>query len=1083
MEKLSLYWLGPPLVEWKGRPNKLETRKAEALLVYLSLNTEKCRRETLATMFWQESSQQKALANLRRTLASLNASLPGWIEADRETIALKRDNKLWVDVDIFQRLRFQCKEHNHPASKVCEDCLANLVKAVELYRGDFLDGLNLSDSPIFDEWQFFQRDGLHQEFAEILQILSSSYAETCQWEQAILYARRWQALDRLQEAACRTLMDLYDRSGQRSAAMHQYEELTRLLSEHMSQAPEEKTRRLYEQIRGRDEAKRMVPVSSHWSSFPLLKTKLYIPTAPASRVKRSHLVARLREVEKKALTIISAPAGFGKTTLLAEWIMQTTFPVAWLSLDNGDNDPYRFLSYLISALESIHEDIGAEAQEFIQSPQLVNAEIILASLVNDLDKLAQHFVFVIDDYQFIHEHAVHEELAYLLEHIPSNMHIVIATRADPPLRLGRLRAHDQMLELRTQDLRFTAEEAAQLLNEVMRLGLSEKDIETLEEHTEGWVVGLKMAAISLQGRENASEFIRAFSGSHRYVLDYLVEEVLKRQPAHVQSFLLHTSILEKLNHSLCDALVNEGWKQAGESGQTVLENLESNNLFLIPLDDNKQWYRYHHLFADLLQTQLQKSLGNQDITRLHLRAAAWYEQNGLIIDSIHHASIASDDEMVERLIRQHYLEIMNRGEMSWVRYWMGSLSKELVYRRPWLCLFEAMNRAWFGQLEEANSYLNEAEKHIQAKDSAPSVDSMLAYHAYVRSRVIAMQGDTRRAIKYCLTAREHVPPDRLDLRIDFSITLGYEYFLYGDFLRADEVLNEMIRSGYAARAINNPVAAYCLLARSQVYQGRLHEADDLLHKAADLIGDESGQYRGVTALVAVEFASLLCEWNNLEAALVRLKRGLDSLLWWGKADDFCLAYITLARIYFALGDRTEAIEAVEKAAQLMHSCGVFSEAHNTVKAAQVKMWLIEGQWSSINHWVATLEKRIGSSDSFRYEDELPHITLARVFIAQNKAEEAIRLLSCQEESAQSGGRQGRLIEILLLKSLAFQTQGDRTEAGIALIKSLSLAEPSGYLRVYLDEGEPILRSLRQLNLSELTPPIREYVNRLLTAGT
>lgn len=279
--------------------------------------------------------------------------------------------------------------------------------------------------------------------------------------------------------------------------------------------------------------------------------------------------------------------------------------------------------------------------------------------------------------------------------------------------------------------------------------------------------------------------------------------------------------------------------------------------------------------------------------------------------------------------------------------------------------------------------------------------------------------------------------------------------MYGDFINANKILNETIRSGYIARAINNPVAAYCLLARSQVYQGRLHEADDLLQKAAQLIHEAGSQYLGAVGLVEVETAALLCEWNDVDAALVRLKRGLDYLPWWGKADDFCLAYITLARIQLARGNRTEAAGAIEKAAQLVQTCGVFSEARSVVEAAQVKSWLVQGDWLAVDRWAATLEKRFSSHDPFRYEDELTHITQARVFIAQNKLDEAIRLLSGLEESARSGGRQGRLIDIMLLKALALQGVGSNAQAGLALTKSLTLAEPSGYVRVFLDEGRPI----------------------------
>ena len=732
MESLKLSWLGHPLVELKGRAIKLETRKAAALLAYLSLNPGECPREVLATMFWQEGNQQKALANLRRTLSSLKSSLPGWIEADRETITLRRNGKLWVDVDAFHQSLSQLKEHHHPENEACDICLSMLEKAVELYRGNFMDGLNLTDAPSFDDWQFFQRDGLLQEFADVLKRFSSGCSERGHWDQAIIYARRWVAMDRLHEPACRALMDLYIRSGQRSAALHQYEELARLLNEQLGQAPEEETRRLVEQIRGRDEAKQAEETPKSPTSFPLLKTKLYIPTAPDSRVERSHLLARLDDVKKKALTIVSAPAGFGKTTLLAEWVAQTSLPVAWLSLDNGDNDPYRFLSYLIAALGSIHEEVGLEAQQIMRSSQPAPPHVLLASLLNDLGKVAEPYVLVIDDYQFIIEHAVHEATAYLLDHIPSNMHIVIATRADPPLQLGRMRAHGQILELRTQDLRFTSEEVTEFLNAVMWLGLSMDDIEALESRTEGWVVGLKMAALSLQGHANVSEFIQAFSGSHRYVLDYLLDEVLWRQPAHVQDFLLETSILDKLNGSLCDALTNEGGRRSGEGGQAVLEYLEKSNLFVVPLDDHKQWYRYHHLFADLLHARLQQISKIQDIAALHARAAQWFQHNGSTDEAIHHASLTSNNEWVEQLIEQNYMEMYHRGEASSIRSWTGKLSKELIFRRPWLCIYEAQSHALFGQLDEADVLIAKAEEHLQLEIPAADTKSMLGHIAFIK---------------------------------------------------------------------------------------------------------------------------------------------------------------------------------------------------------------------------------------------------------------------------------------------------------------------------------------------------------------
>jgi len=1082
VESLKLFWLGHPLVEFKGRAIKLETRKAAALLAYLCLNPGDCTREVLATMFWQEGNQQKALANLRRTLSSLNSSLPKWIEADRETITLKRNDKLWVDVDVFHQLLLQLKEHSHPVNEICDECISTLDKAVELYRGEFLEGLNLTNAPIFDDWQFFQQDGLQQEFANVLQRLCFGHSKLGQWDQAIFHARRWVAMDRLHEPAWRALMDLYARSGQRTAALYQYQELERLLNEQLGQVPEEETRRLYRQIRGRDEVKQVVEPPEHPTSFPLLKTKLYIPSVPESRVARSHLLARLSEAEQKALTIISAPAGFGKTTLLAEWIAQTTLPIAWLSLDNGDNDPYRFLSYLIAAIKSINEEVGLEAQQIMRSPQLIPLPVILASLLNDLGKVAEPYVLVMDDYQFITEHSVNEAMAYLMDHIPSNMRIVIATRADPPLQLGRLRAHGQMLELRTRDLRFTPQEATEFLNDVMRLGLSAEDIEALETRTEGWVVGLKMAALSLKEHENASEFIRVFSGSHRYVLDYLVEEVLKRQPTHVQTFLLETSILEKLSGSLCNALMGEEWKRSGENCQAVLEYLEKSNLFLLPQDENKQWYRYHHLFADLLRARLQVSLGAEGVAQLHVRASDWHEQHGSVLEAIHHASLASDDERLERFIEQNYMELVSRGEQSSLRYWTGKLTKELVYRRPRLCIWEAYSHSWFGELDEADRLLEAAEKRIRSEISTSDTRPMQAHLAYVKSRVTAMRGDLPRAIEFCLLAREYAPVDNLALQLDTRITLGYEYFLNGDYANALPTLQETFRSGLTAGAVINTVAASCLLARLYANQGLLHKSFDTYQLAAQSIPEASGQHLGAKALVEIGIADVLCEWNDLDAALVHLERGLDLLRWWGKADDLILACITLARIHLAHANRSDALEAVEKAIGAFQKRGVFSEARRAIEIAQVKLWLAQGDTQATNRWAISLEGRCASDNQFGFENELTAITRARVLMAQNKFDEAVGLLSHLEETARSAERMGRVIEILLLEALALQAMGNFDHAISALTKSLTLADPEGYMRIFLDEGQPMLKLLKRLGTKKLTPQLNEYVNRLLEAG-
>lgn len=811
----------------------------------------------------------------------------------------------------------------------------------------------------------------------------------------------------------------------------------------------------------------------------LIRTKLHLPFIRPELVPRPRLQEQIAQGLRGPLTLITAPAGFGKTTLVASCIASCGSTVAWLSLDKDDNQAGRFLSYLVAALQEADNTIGSEAAQLLAAAQQAPPEAVLTSLINDLDTTGRDIVLVLDDYQFIKSQAVHEEVAFLLEHCPKTFHLVIATRSDPPLPLTRLRARGQTVELRAADLCFTEPEAAQFLNDVMGLHLDPGSVAVLEERTEGWIAGLQMAALSMRNHEDVPGFIEGFSGTNRYILDYLLEEVLASQSPEIQRFLLYTSILERLTAPLCDAVLanDEGFKSQSAS---ILEYLERANLFLVPLDDERIWYRYHHLFADLLRTQLQNSLGAQGVAQLHVRASDWHGQNGSILEAIHHASMASDDERVERFIEQNYMELVSRGEQSGMRLWTGKLSKELVYSRPLLCIYEAMSHSWFGELDEADRLLEEAEKRIRSEISAPDAHSMLGLLAYVKSRVTAMRGDIHRAIEFCLKAREYVPASNLALQLDTRITLGYEYFLKGDYANASPILNETIRSGIAAGAVINTVAASCVMARLYAVQGLLNKSYDTYQIAAQSIPEASGQHLGARALVEVGIADVLCEWNDLDAALVHMRQGLALMPWWGKADDFALAYITLARIHLAQANRSDAIEAVEKAIQLIQTRGVFSEARHAVEIAQVKLWLAQGDLQAANRWAASQEERLSSDDLFGFENELTHITQARVFIAQNKPNEAIGLLSHLEETARSAGRMGRVIEILLLQALAMRELGDSEHALLALTKCLTLAEPEGYVRVFLDEGQPMQMLLAQWLAHASAGPLRDYAIRLLS---
>jgi len=421
-------------------------------------------------------------------------------------------------------------------------------------------------------------------------------------------------------------------------------------------------------------------------STPILATKLYIPPPRPKVVLRPRLIERLSEglSSGRKLTLISASAGFGKTTLISEWVADCGRPVAWLSLDEGDNDPTRFLTYLVAALQTIAANIGAWVLGALQSPQPPPTEAILTTLVNEIVTLPDDFILVLDDYHTIDSKPVDQALTFLVEHLPPQMHLVIATREDPPFPLARLRVSGQLNELRATDLRFTPAEAAEFLNRVMGLNLSAEDIASLENRTEGWIAGLQLAAISMQGRRDAARFIKSFTGSHHFVLDYLVEEVLQQQSESVQAFLLRTSILDRLCGPLCDAVMLD----SSASGQETLAYLERANLFIVPLDDERRWYRYHHLFAELLRQRLHQSTASstgyegKGVAEYHIRASVWYEDNGLEIEALFHAAAAKDVERAARLVEGKGMPLHYRGVVGPVLHWLESLPTMVLDASP-----------------------------------------------------------------------------------------------------------------------------------------------------------------------------------------------------------------------------------------------------------------------------------------------------------------------------------------------------------------------------------------------------------------
>src|SRR3989440_1021173 len=600
----------------------------------------------------------------------------------------------------------------------------------------------------------------------------------------------------------------------------------------------------------------------------LLSTKLHRPLPRAHLVRRPQLAARLTQGVMGPLTLVSAPAGFGKTTLLAQWFAESGMPVAWLSLEAGDNELVRFLSYLIAALQTLDPRVGAVALALLQMPQQARAETVLTLLTNDVGSHGRDggdFALVLDDYHVIEAKAIDQALTYLVEHLPPQMHLVIATREDPQLPLARLRARGHLTELRATDLRFTPSEAAAFLNQGMGLNLSAEDIARLSTRTEGWIAGLQLAAISMQGHQDATSFITSFTGSHHFVLDYLVEEVLQQQPESIQAFLLRTSILDRLCGPLCDAVL----LTPSGSGQETLESIEHANLFLVPLDNERRWYRYHQLFADLLRQRLHQrsasSPGDEegDVTELHSRASVWYEDHGLEIEAFHHAAAAHDIERAERLIEGEGMPLQFRGAGAPVLNWLESLPRTALDARPSLWVTYASTLLFGGQHTAVEQKLQAAEAALQGTEPDDRTTDLVGRIASMRVTLAVIQHDVETIITQSRRALEYLHPDNLPVRTATTWTLGYAYQLQGDRAAASQAYIEVISIGKSFGDSIYTIAATINLGQLQEADNQLSLATRTYRHVLQLAGDPP---QPIACEAYLGLARITYQWNDLDTA-------------------------------------------------------------------------------------------------------------------------------------------------------------------------------------------------------------------------
>ena len=813
----------------------------------------------------------------------------------------------------------------------------------------------------------------------------------------------------------------------------------------------------------------------------LLRTKLFIPRSRANLVPRPRLVERLNAGLDRKLTLMAAPAGFGKTTLLAEWIAQSPRCVTWLSLDDGDNDSTQFWAYFIASLQQFQPGLGEGALALLQSHQQSPVTSILTALINEITDIPGTFAIVLDDYHFINYQPIHEALAFLLAHLPANLHLVITTRADPPLPLARLRARDQLTEIRANDLRFTPDEAAEFLTQVMGLSLTAEEVAALETRTEGWIAGLQIAALSMQGRQDLPGFIQAFSGSHRHILGYLAEEVLDRRPKGTLNFLLQTSVLDRLCGPLCDAVTGDS------GGQAMLENLEHANLFIIPLDDEGVWYRYHPLFAEVLQARL-RLIQDDRVSELYRRAENWHAQQGMMDEAVRYALAGADFENAAHLIESVAGDMLRRGAIASLAVWLDAMPEEKIRARSSLCLV----RGWtyfMGpalSLESADEWARLALRVAQADGSLDP--GLTGEVTALQAMIAATRSEVARSIELARQALDDLPLDS-PWRCVIVFCLGTAHYLSGDMAAAAPVFEAALKLSQAGGARFIQMAAASFLAEILVFRGHLGHAVEMYRQVLEWVDPAIPQKGGVMAHGGL--ANILCEQNHLDAALDHIQLGIGQVDQVGGAWSAHVLYRALARVYQAQGNWQDALVALDRTHEVGQNAQV-SLVVAQAAALRASLLLAQGDLEAAATWAANCglspDDAQAAHPGWR---EVEYLALARVLEAQGRQAEALSLLDRLLQAAQAGERNGSAISILAFQALVLQKQRDTNAALHCLERALTLAAPEGYIRIFVDEGEPLrlllvdfraqVEKRRNVTPGDHCAALLAYTNHLLSA--
>ena len=819
----------------------------------------------------------------------------------------------------------------------------------------------------------------------------------------------------------------------------------------------------------------MTGVSVGSEQDALLATKLHVPGTRPGFVPRARLADRLEEGLDRKLVLVSAPAGSGKTALLADWAGRNRRPVAWLSLDPGDNDPVRFWRHAAAALDQVRPGIAAKVAALLGPPAPRSFRGVVTAVINEIaaQPAGEEIVLFLDDYNLIGSQRVHESVTFLIEHSPPGLHLMLASRADPPLGLARLRAGAQLAEVRADDLRFTPAEAAALLSRAAGEDLPDAAVAALTSRTEGWAAGLQLAGLSLRGRPDIDEFVAAFDGSHRYVLDYLTGEVLDRQPADVRAFLLETSVLDRLSGALCDAVTGR------DDGQAMLEEIERANLFLVPLDEVRGWWRYHHLFADLLRKRLQRERPGR-APRLRRAAALWCEEHGLADEAIGYALASDDPVLAAQLIERHFDAFFySRAEGPMVQRWLAALPASLVAARPRLLLIKAAIVLLSGRMDEVSALLDNTERSyadFAAEPFEPSAGKAASFLVNIPARIALdrayladLRGDGESTATFATQALAEIREGEKMLKSHAVATLAMADWLRG---RLPEAERGFASSITAWREVGRPALAlaawgYRSLGQVQRAQGRLGAALRTYRQAAAITADVRQAVAPTAGTGNVGLAEIAYARGDLDTARRHVTESITRNRELVYTPLLAIGLALLAWIKQAEGDPAGAIDSMDEAARLAPDPGMTSLL-NPVPAERARLLLAQGDVAAAGRWVQ--ERGLSADDELAYPREAEYLVLARVLVAQGLPGRALALLERMHAAAVDQGRVGCLIETGTLRALALAANGDEGRAISVLVEALTLGHPEGYVRVFADEGEPMRALLGRLASGQRARP-------------